>query len=139
MENIPSNHLKSISPVIEKFHRPALALESQVIHPTLNYVGYFDGLAVHTPSKKVTLIDWKTSKKDKLTLAATFDAPIQIAAYAGALNYDERYPYQVENALIGVVYNDGKMATLIHMDKYQLVKHWLIWLDRLKLYQKRFP
>ena len=55
----------------------------QVVHPTLNYVGYMDGLAVHLPSQKVILIDWKTSKKDKLTLAATFDAPIQIAAYAG--------------------------------------------------------
>ena len=111
----------------------------QVVHPTLNYVGYMDGLAVHLPSQKVILIDWKTSKKDKLTLAATFDAPIQIAAYAGALNHDARYPYQIENAMIGIVYNDGKEATLIHMDKYQLHKHWMIWLERLKLYQKLIP
>ena len=30
MENTSLNHLNSIAPVIENFHRPALALESQV-------------------------------------------------------------------------------------------------------------
>ena len=30
MENTSMNHLNSIAPVIENFHRPALALESQV-------------------------------------------------------------------------------------------------------------
>ena len=74
------------------FHfRPALSLESQVIHPTLNYVGYFDALAYHKKSKKVVLIDWKTSEKKKSTLAKTFDAPLQVAAYVGALNHDSRY------------------------------------------------
>ena len=45
----------------------------------------------HKKSKKVVLIDWKTSEKKKSTLAKTFDAPLQVAAYVGALNHDSRY------------------------------------------------
>ena len=88
------------------------------------------------PSQKVILIDWKTSKKQKLKLRHTFDAPIQIAAYVGALNHDPRYPFQIENAMIAVVYNDGSEANLIHMDKKELIRHWIMWLNRLKQYEK---
>ena len=88
------------------------------------------------PSQKVILIDWKTSKKQKLNLRHAFDAPIQIAAYVGALNHDQRYPFQIENAMIAVVYNDGSEANLIHMDKKELIRHWIMWLNRLKQYEK---
>ena len=133
-DDISRNHLSSIAPILASFHRPPLAIESQVIHPDLDYVGYFDALTFigHT----AIMIDWKTSKKDKLSLRATFDAPLQVAAYAGALNHDARYPFQVEAAMIVVVYNDGQKATMLKVNKLQLQKHWVQWLERCKLYKQ---
>lgn len=40
-------------------------------------------------------IDWKKSDKVKETIGATYDAPLQIAAYIGALNASMKYPFQV--------------------------------------------
>lgn len=133
-DGISRNHLSSIGPIIDCFHRPPLSIESQVIHPDLDYVGYFDALTFLEDT--AVLIDWKTSKKEKLSLRATFDAPLQVAAYVGALNHDARYPFQIENAMIVVIYNDGGKATMLKLNKLQLQKHWIQWLERCKLYKR---
>ena len=41
-DNISKLHLESLEPIVNKFLRPAMALESQVVHPQLEYKGYVD-------------------------------------------------------------------------------------------------
>lgn len=43
----------------------------------------------------LVVVDWKTSQRIKTTLAAAYDDPVQIAAYIGALNADDNYPFEV--------------------------------------------
>lgn len=41
------------------------------------------------------VIDWKLSEKPKKDLKDTYDAPVQITAYMGALNHDPNYKWKV--------------------------------------------
>lgn len=41
------------------------------------------------------IIDWKKSDKIKSSIDMTYDGPLQIAAYIGATNFDEFYPFKV--------------------------------------------
>lgn len=41
------------------------------------------------------VIEWKKSTRAKLDLQSTYDAPIQLVAYMGALNNDTSYDFKV--------------------------------------------
>jgi len=46
------------------------------------------------------VIEWKKSSRDKSSLQATYDAPIQLAAYMGAVNNDDSYDFKVSYYLL---------------------------------------
>jgi len=105
-------------------------------HPCLFYHGRIDSLVII--DGHVTLVEWKTSEKQKLTLASTYDAPPQTAAYIGALNRDKDLdiPF-VTQAKIVFCYTDGSPATVFDQDQDRLQSDWRIWLDRLETYWVR--
>ncbi|KAK8782939.1 hypothetical protein V5799_015716 [Amblyomma americanum] len=107
-------------------------LESAVCHPHLQYRGIVDCIAVCR--NELVLIDWKTSKKPKPRLSDTYDSPLQVAAYMGALNYDESYKIQVREAMIVIAYEDGSPCQVHHLGPTVCQAHWQRWLQRLRTY-----
>ncbi|XP_072360134.1 LOW QUALITY PROTEIN: mitochondrial genome maintenance exonuclease 1 [Scyliorhinus torazame] len=111
------------------------ALESVVSHLPLQYMGLVDCVAEYRG--KLCVIDWKTSEKPKPYFRNTFDNPLQVAAYAGALNHDDNYNFQVERGLIVVAYKDGSPAHAHFMDRELFLTCWKKWLFRLKKYKDK--
>ncbi|XP_076141591.1 mitochondrial genome maintenance exonuclease 1-like [Alosa pseudoharengus] len=128
-----TGYLESIQHVLEDINE-VRAIESAVQHQHLNYVGIVDCVARYRGT--LCAIDWKTSEKSKPFLHNTYDNPIQVAAYVGALNSDDNYSYQIKNGLIVVAYKDGSPAHPHFLDFEKVTKYWEKWLLRLELYKK---
>ncbi|GFW99896.1 mitochondrial genome maintenance exonuclease 1 [Trichonephila clavipes] len=109
-------------------------LEERISHPFLCYKGIVDCFARY--KGKLVVIDWKTSKKKKLSISNTFDNPLQIAAYVGALNFDPKYQYLANQGLIVVAYEDGTQASVHYMDMTSMRHYWKEWLIRVQMYWK---
>ena len=94
-------------------------------------------MVVHN-NRHLLLVDWKTSEKRKKSAKDTFDNPLQIAAYAGALNHDPAYaafPRVVRGAIV-VVYNDGAPANVIKLGEKELALAWGKWVRRLDEFRR---
>lgn len=115
--------------------RAVRAIESTVQHNKLNYLGIADCIARYRGV--LCVIDWKTSEKPKPFLSNTYDNPIQIAAYAGALNSDPNYKYQVENGLIVIAYKDGSPAHAHCLSSELILDYWKRWLVRLEEFNEK--
>ncbi|XP_044069192.1 mitochondrial genome maintenance exonuclease 1 [Siniperca chuatsi] len=122
-------YMESISHILEDV-KAVRAIESTVQHDTLNYLGIVDCVARYRGV--LCVIDWKTSEKPKPFLSNTYDNPIQVAAYAGALNNDGNYKYQVENGLIVVAYKDGSPAHAHQLSSELMLQYWKTWLVRVE-------
>ncbi|XP_034753429.1 mitochondrial genome maintenance exonuclease 1 [Etheostoma cragini] len=127
-------YMESISHVLEDVSA-VRATESTVQHDTLNYLGIVDCVARYRGV--LCVIDWKTSEKPKPFLSNTYDNPVQVAAYAGALNNDGNYKYQVENGLIVVAYKDGSPAHAHQLSSELMMEYWKTWLVRLEKFTEQ--
>ncbi|XP_061692291.1 mitochondrial genome maintenance exonuclease 1 isoform X3 [Syngnathoides biaculeatus] len=127
-------YMKSVAYILDDVSS-ARAIESSVRHDTLNYLGIVDCVARYRGV--LCIIDWKTSEKPKPFLSNTYDNPIQVAAYAGALNNDGRYKYQVENGLIVVAYKDGSPAHAHQLNHELMMEFWEKWLIRLEEFREQ--
>ncbi|XP_053978369.1 uncharacterized protein LOC128876218 [Hylaeus volcanicus] len=107
-------------------------LEAYVMHPNLRYKGVVDCIACYRD--KVCVIDWKQSEKRKSTLASTYDAPVQLAAYVGALNASDNYPFMIDMGVVVIAYTNGDPATVHVLENDVLEKSWKDWLKRLQQY-----
>ncbi|XP_066992781.1 uncharacterized protein [Anabrus simplex] len=107
-------------------------LESHVVHPYLKYRGVIDCVAQYCG--KPVIIEWKRSDRKKPELANTYDAPVQLCAYLGAMNYDENYHLKVKGGLVVVAYSDGSPANTFKLNVADCNKYWEAWLVRLQKY-----
>lgn len=124
--------LQLVIPAIEHVY----SQEDNVVHPYLHYRGIFDCLATYRGCACV--IDWKTSSKPKPTLRDTYDYPLQMVAYIGALNQSdylvERGIPQVNSAALVVAYENGDPAHIHFLDAAKCQYYWKKWLDKLHQY-----
>ncbi|NXP12574.1 MGME1 exonuclease, partial [Thinocorus orbignyianus] len=129
-----SGFLSSVQHVLEDVSEVKV-LESAVQHQTLQYLGLVDCVAEYRG--QLCVIDWKTSEKPKPFLKNTFDNPLQVAAYIGAINHDANYDFQVSCGLIVVAYKNGSPAHPHFMDPNLCSHYWNKWLLRLKEYMDK--
>ncbi|CAL1283457.1 unnamed protein product [Larinioides sclopetarius] len=131
IEKAIASHWESLKAIFPSVSDIKL-LEEKITHPFLRYKGIIDCFARYKGN--LVVIEWKTSKKKKLSLSSTFDNPLQIAAYVGALNFDPKYQYLANKGLIVVAYGDGSRASVHFMDENVMLRYWKEWLARVKLY-----
>nr|XP_033791939.1 mitochondrial genome maintenance exonuclease 1 [Geotrypetes seraphini]XP_033791940.1 mitochondrial genome maintenance exonuclease 1 [Geotrypetes seraphini]XP_033791941.1 mitochondrial genome maintenance exonuclease 1 [Geotrypetes seraphini] len=129
-----SGYVASVQHVLENISRVKV-LESAVQHEVLQYRGMVDCVAAYRD--KLCVIDWKTSEKQKPSLRDTFDNPLQVAAYIGAINHDNNYNFQVDCGLIVIAYKDGSPAHPHFMDLDLCSEYWNKWLLRLEEYVEK--
>lgn len=109
----------SVRPVLSSLSN-VRAKEATVFHPTLGYKGKLDAIVDY--KQELHLIDWKTisSAKPKITLDDCYDDPVQVAAYAGALNASNTFEFKIDKALLIYVYHEGEEANIVKMDSSDL-------------------
>ncbi|NXR44992.1 MGME1 exonuclease, partial [Hippolais icterina] len=133
-DDVVAGYLSSVEHVLEDISE-VKALESGVHHETLQYLGLVDCVAKYRG--QLCVIDWKTSEKPKPFLQNTYDNPLQVAAYIGAINHDANYDFQVRCGLIVVAYKDGAPAHPHFMDPDLCSQYWNKWLLRLEEYMDK--
>jgi len=120
---------ESVKGVFDTFTAMPEIVEKPLFHPTLKYKGICD--CVSEIDNQLTIIEWKRSGSSKQTLDATYDAPLQLCAYLGAINSIPEYQGRIRQGMIVVAYENGKQADVHKINEIMLRKYWRAWLGRL--------
>ena len=107
----------------------AVASEVGISHPYLGYKGRVDTVACYDGDP--CIIEWKTSERKKPYLEDCGDYPIQVVAYAGAVNSDNLFGFSIKRGLIVVAYKDGSPADVHGMNLEICRSVWQDWLMRV--------
>lgn len=128
----------SIEPLLGVFTTPATLVEQKIEHPYLKYQGIVDCVGFHNSTPCV--MEWKKSDRVKKQLSFTYDAPIQLCSYLGALNAsrEEFKENPIKSGVIVFAYNDGQKADLFELNETDIKKYWNLWLHRLQDYWVRY-
>ncbi|XP_031625852.1 mitochondrial genome maintenance exonuclease 1-like [Contarinia nasturtii] len=133
---MPDSHLiklwQSIDNSLNELQPKPVLLEQPIIHAELKYKGIIDNVSI--VRNELCAFEWKTSEKSKPRITSTYDAPVQLCAYLGALNADPRYDMTVKNGRVVVAYKNGDTANVFNLSEADLRKYWLQWLQRLQEY-----
>ena len=121
-------YLKSTQKVFDNLD-DAIATEKCVRHANLGYQGKLDMLACYHGN--TCIIEWKTSHRRKSSLADCGEYPMQMMAYAGAVNSDSTSRIQIQHGLLVIAYEDGAPADTHFLDLKQCRTFWQDWLVRL--------
>ncbi|KFB49901.1 AGAP010576-PA-like protein [Anopheles sinensis] len=128
---------KSIQGALNDVERPAKIVERKLYHPYLHYNGVVDCITAIRGQPHI--IEWKTSDNPKASVAATYDAPIQLCAYLGALQASNEWTEgKLQNGAIFVAYTDGKPAHVHLLSASDMRRYWQLWLQRLQEYWIRY-
>ncbi|KAL7676219.1 hypothetical protein ACOME3_002475 [Neoechinorhynchus agilis] len=114
-------------------------LEQPVSHPVLCYRGVVDcvgRLSLKEEEAPLSIIEWKTSdrKNRPKRISESFDYPVQMAAYIGALRHSLKRK-DIRGTLV-YAFTDGSKGTVLQMSEAQCHLYWSIWVERVKAFWK---
>ncbi|XP_050067366.1 mitochondrial genome maintenance exonuclease 1-like [Anopheles maculipalpis] len=128
---------KSIHGALKHVERPARIIEQKLYHPYLHYNGVVD--CITSTKGQYHVIEWKSSDNPKANVEATYDAPIQLCAYLGALQANnELSDARIQRGAIFVAYTSGKPANVHILSVGEMRRYWQLWLNRLQEYWTRY-
>lgn len=127
-------YFESIKPVLKHIDRVRL-IESPVFHHGLEYAGTVDLLAEYRGI--LCVCDWKTADKPKRYKSHLYDYPVQLAAYAGAINRQyEQHGIRVNHGLV-VVGIPGMEAETFFFKPDEIMKYWSEWKTRVSVFHRK--
>lgn len=139
-DNIPCSdairpYWESIEPVLRDICDVQL-VEGTVFHPELGYAGRVDCVASYRGIP--CICDWKTADTPKGSVDRLYDYPIQLAAYAGAVNQSyQEYAIEVKHALV-VVAIPEMPAEIFLFEPEAVTVYWQRWQQRLATFWKLY-
>lgn len=126
----------SIQPILANVQEVRL-LESVVFHYDLGYAGKVDCVASYQGVPCV--FDWKTADRPKGSVERLYDAPLQLAAYCGAVNHSHDFGDRIDHALLVVAIPEHP-AEVFWFEADTLQAYWHQWQARVEQFyhQRRY-
>lgn len=122
---------RSVDPFLHQISDTPL-VERAISHPYLKYKGIVDCVA--SVNNELCIIEWKKSDRRKADLFSTYDAPVQLCAYLGAINANPDLNLKIKKGIVVIAYTNGDPADTYTLDLVNLHKFWKMWVLRVQEY-----